>query len=346
MMEVDYLFHFSQEHEKIPIYEIESCLKSQKIKYKIKQRIKSICIITSKQNICKRIIDKLAYTHSCGLFLFKSTTEIEDIKKNLKNIDIFKKIEKKTFRIRVLNLNQKNNYSESLEKFIGKAINDMIPNSKVKLDDPDFEFSGFFSHSDFFFSLKLLNSSRKKIQARPLKNRPFTHPSALDPILTRAMINLSMVPEKSLLLDPFCGTGTTLIEANFLKIQSIGIDIDKKMIEGTLKNLKYYNMDCLGIIHGSFNKNFIKSKKFDAIVGDPPYGRSSSTHKMTVENLISDFFHFAPEILKKDRKICIAMPDTIKIQDILNTNELKIMKIFQVYVHKSLTRQICILNKK
>jgi tRNA (guanine10-N2)-dimethyltransferase len=40
------------------------------------------------------------------------------------------------------------------------------------------------------------------------------------------MINLSQVKEGSLLLDPFCGTGTILIEPSYLKINSVGVDID------------------------------------------------------------------------------------------------------------------------
>jgi len=346
MIEKEYLFHFSQEHENIPIFEIESCLISQKIAYKIKESKKSICIISSKDNICERIINKLAYTHSCGRFLFKSTLELSDIKRNLKKIEILDELNDKSFRIRALNLNQKNKYSESLEKFIGQIIKDIIPNSKVNLMNPDIEFLGFFSKSDFYFCIKYFNSSRKKIQARPLKSRPFTHPSTLDPVLTRAMINLTKVVENSLILDPFCGTGTTLIEANHLKLKSIGIDINKKMIEGTRKNLTYYNMDCLGLIHGNFNKIFLKQEEFDSIVCDPPYGRSSSTHSLTLENLLIDFFHNSAEILKPKGLICMAMPDTINIIDILNENELKIKKIFHFYVHKSLTRQICILEKK
>ena len=84
MIEKEYLFHVSQEHEKIPLEEIESCLSSQNIEFKIKETIKSIYIILSKEKICKKIIHKLAYTHACGEFLFKCTLELSDIKKTLR----------------------------------------------------------------------------------------------------------------------------------------------------------------------------------------------------------------------------------------------------------------------
>ena len=43
--------------------------------------------------------------------------------------------------------------------------------------------------------------------------------------LVRAIINYFDLDDKSTLLDPFCGSGTTLVEARLLGIPSIGIEI-------------------------------------------------------------------------------------------------------------------------
>ena len=43
--------------------------------------------------------------------------------------------------------------------------------------------------------------------------RPFFHPAAIFPKLSRALVNLSRVGAGEVFLDPFCGTGSLLLEA-------------------------------------------------------------------------------------------------------------------------------------
>lgn len=63
----------------------------------------------------------------------------------------------------------------------------------------------------------------------------------LPPKLARIMINLSgATPSESVLLDPFCGSGTVLMEAALLSYkQIIGSDISERAIADTEKNLKW-----------------------------------------------------------------------------------------------------------
>ncbi|MHB8830949.1 MAG: DNA methyltransferase [Patescibacteria group bacterium] len=61
----------------------------------------------------------------------------------------------------------------------------------------------------------------------------------LPPKLARMMVNLAQVPEGGNLLDPFCGSGTVLMEAALATAAKkiIGSDIDAKQITDTLTNL-------------------------------------------------------------------------------------------------------------
>ena len=62
----------------------------------------------------------------------------------------------------------------------------------------------------------------------------------LPPKLARMIVNLSIgnaLPEKSIVLDPFCGSGTVLMEALMLGASSVGSDIAQEAVHGAGKNL-------------------------------------------------------------------------------------------------------------
>lgn len=74
----------------------------------------------------------------------------------------------------------------------------------------------------------------------------------LPPKIARIMVNLALgpiasrSPEKNhslTLLDPFCGSGTILMEAAFSEIQLLGSDTDSQAVTGTQKNLFWLNQE-------------------------------------------------------------------------------------------------------
>lgn len=67
----------------------------------------------------------------------------------------------------------------------------------------------------------------------------------LPPKLARMMINLSgSVPKESVLLDPFCGSGTVLMEASLMGYKGlIGSDISEKAITDSKKNLEWMKLE-------------------------------------------------------------------------------------------------------
>lgn len=75
-------------------------------------------------------------------------------------------------------------------------------------------------------------------------------------------------------LDQFCGSGTTLIEAKLLSRHSIGVDINKTAIDISKKNLdfKYDNETSHTLIQGSaLDLSQIESYSIDLICTHPPY---------------------------------------------------------------------------
>ena len=95
-------------------------------------------------------------------------------------------------------------------------MGDMISkfsHAKVELENPDITVYLIFTDKENFFGF----SKRVKEKTRPKKIK--NHPHELDWKLTRVMINLIGLKEGETVCDPFCGTGTTLLEAESMGIQ-------------------------------------------------------------------------------------------------------------------------------
>jgi tRNA (guanine10-N2)-dimethyltransferase len=84
----------------------------------------------------------------------------------------------------------------------------------------------------------------------------------LPPKLAQIIVNLTNPSPGDTLLDPFCGTGVVLQEAILMGLSARGTDIEPRMVEYTLANLKWLT-----------EKLSIGSADYDAEVGD------ATTHK-------------------------------------------------------------------
>jgi tRNA (guanine10-N2)-dimethyltransferase len=157
--------------------------------------------------------------------------------------------------------------------------------------------------------------------------------------MARALVNLSCADFGDCLLDPFCGTGGILIEADALGIRVIGSDADPVMIAGCRENTSQSSL----IIADATRLPFSDSRA-DAIVTDFPYGQSVCIRNSdTMERL---YHNTLLEISRVLRPGCRAVVVTHRnIADIAD-EYLKILQRHTQRVHKSLTRQILVLKKR
>ena len=251
----------------------------------------------------------LIFRKMSGLFLDEESFDI------LKNA--------KTFSCKVINLSSKRFDPFDLENSMGKMIS-KFSHAKVCLDNPDITIFLILSEKDNFFGF----SKRLTHTKRPVKVK--NHPHELDWKLTRAMINLAALKEGETVCDPFCGTGTTLLEAKSMGIHAIGLDFDKKMCEMTKENLEKNNFEST-VINSDFS-HISKISNFDGIVTDLPYGRASKT-SYNPEKLLQDFI----TILPKKKKFAIMCKKGFE-----KKLRIKPSKTYEIYRHKSLTRIILV----
>ncbi|HRH23511.1 MAG TPA: RsmD family RNA methyltransferase [Candidatus Magasanikbacteria bacterium] len=110
----------------------------------------------------------------------------------------------------------------------------------------------------------------------------------LPPKLARIMVNLSEAPLHSHLLDPFCGSGTVLIEALSLGYTHVsGSDNSEKAVEDSIENTRWFLKDHshakvetrVHLASAEKLENVFKKHSVDVIVSEPYMGKPLRGHE-------------------------------------------------------------------
>ncbi|MBL7051203.1 methyltransferase domain-containing protein [Candidatus Woesearchaeota archaeon] len=287
---------------------------------------KNLLILTT--NKIKNI-NRLAYTKKVYKFLFVST--LKNLEKDMAKFN-WNSIYEKDFSLRI------HNKKNLQEKELAGYIWDKVKKPKVNLTNPKTQIELFIHKKQVFCGL-LINKINPEFEKRHPKIRPSMHPTTLKPRLARAMINLSG-KNSGKLLDPFCGTGGILIEAGLLNYKITGYDLSHYLLQGCEKNLKHYKIKNYKLKH---KDSTTKLEKTNLIVTDLPYGLHSSLfQKNNLKELYSNFLSRAQD--STDNAI-IMFPNKVNIKTLIKKTKFKIRQIFKLRVHRSLTRNIVVLEK-
>ena len=228
-----------------------------------------------------------------------------------------------SFVCRTINLSSKKLSTSSLEKQVGGVLSRRW-GSKVSLSNPHLTVYLIITDSEQY-----IGCADVKIEPK-LPTKIIKHPHELDLKLSRCIVNLSQLKEGKTLCDPFCGTGTILLQAESMGIKSIGIDFDPLMCSITRKNLAA-NQFKSKVINSSYNEIRNIMGTIDAIVTDLPYGIASRS-SVSPKKLVKDFVSTIP----KRKKLVIVYKKGLDVE------EMSKAKKYEIYRHKSLTRVIAV----
>jgi tRNA G10 N-methylase Trm11 len=165
----------------------------------------------------------------------------------------------------------------------------------------------------------------------------------LPPKLARIMVNLARVPKGGTVIDPFCGSGTVLMEAALATVAAkiIGSDIDARQMTDTQTNLVWLEKEnIISEKDGPRFKTFISdvkdvakflpAKSVDAVVtegwlGPPLRGRETAQeikrNATQISQLWSDTLKVLRPILKNNATIVGVFPSFTDGRQIFRTDD-------------------------
>jgi tRNA (guanine10-N2)-dimethyltransferase len=340
-------FLLSGENESLPAAEVKAILEAEGYGFKNDKELDQVLRLESELSCVHAVQIRSAYTRVCALELFVSNANMDGIAKAASETD-FRAVLKsgESFVVRI---NRIKNYADQdlntmvLEGKLGRQILSLTEGTKVNLKNPDKTFIGIVTDDKLVLGLKLTEITSKTFSERRPRKKPFFHPSAMSSKMARCMVNLAHGKAEAIMLDPFCGTGTSLIEATFIGCRALGVDAQYRMILGCRRNLHYFNISAEGLVLGDARK--LPFFKVDCVVTDPPYGRSASTLKSTTKQLVQEVLEASHDLLGTGQRICIASPKTLHIKDVGEELGFRYIESHFAYVHRSLTREIAVFEK-
>lgn len=251
----EYIFILGRDPE-LSLLEIQSYFKARNILFKIKEA-EQAAIISANINP-KKVIKDLGGTQKiakvCDLEDISYSGTSNKIKYAVSSYDSNKDVKdilKQKFKQEKLKATLK--HSSFKTPFL-------MPSESLTVDIEIIVFKNYIGKIVAVFNPKEYEKRDKSMQ-RPL------HTISIR--LAKILINLSGAKEGDTLVDPFCGIGVILMEANLMGINGIGVDKDKNCVRIALRNLKGANARA---VHGDSTRLSSFVKNADACATEPYLG--------------------------------------------------------------------------
>ena len=339
-----FFFILSGEHPTLPLAELKAILQAYATKYKIVGNFYKLVELEADRTQLEAIAGRGGYLDEMGEEVLHTEDNIASIKREVEFTDLEPLLSSQdSFSIRMLRFGgvSKELSRVHLEGYLGKLLAEKT-GAKVDLRSPKKPFRGILAGSLFHLGLIMHQRPKGSIHRRRPRKRAVFHPSTMPPKLARCLVNLSEVRDGETFLDPFCGVGGIAIEASLLGCNVVGVDALSRMVRSARRNLAHFGLKSYGLVRGDARN--LPLRNVDAIATDPPYGTGASTLKSTTKDILASFLPQARSILSPDGKVVFASPLGTGAIDLAESQGFKVFDRHELYVHRSLTREILVLG--
>lgn len=155
-----------------------------------------------------------------------------------------------------------------------------------KLKAPQHRFL-LLGRADGLYFGEILSESQHDYQRHA--HKPFHTSSALPAQLARGMVNLASPPARTI-LDPCCGTGSILLEALALGLETYGYDYNWRMVNMARRNLAHFGYN--GPVQYGDARQI--QQLAEAVVTDLPYGHMHAMDNDMVRAILAHCASLAP----------------------------------------------------
>ena len=319
-MSPQFFFELSGESKDMPLAEAVRCLEAETDSFEIVKSGPGYMIASFDERYLPGIADRIALTHSIGLYLGEYTPD--DIS-GLEGVVL----PEGSFAIRAKRFEgmMKDVDSQGLIRRIGGILS---RHNDVNLREPDTVVRMQMCDSVHLYIEQHVTDT-DLLEKRKVGERPFFSPISLHPKYARALINLTGVRRGGTVLDPFCGTGGIVIEAAEMGMKAMASDFDEEMVIGCQENMDFYGLDFDTIDIGDIGERF---QDVDAICTDPPYGRSTKTGGEDIDHIYSRAGAAIPTSLRKGARAGVVLPHPVEFDSMTLEN------VYLQRVHGSLSR--------
>ena len=121
------------------------------------------------------------------------------------------------------------------------------------------------------------------------RTKPFHTSSSLPAQLARGLVNL-VRPYANTIIDPCCGTGSILLEAQAIGIAVTGGDWNRKMVEMSETNLEHFGYEGRVLLKDA--EQWVTSA--DAVVTNLPYGKNLKASEKGIRDILARVVGLAP----------------------------------------------------
>ncbi len=332
----------SGEHPTLPLSEVCAVMRAEGIKHQPVARHDQLFLVDAGEGVARALLDRSAYAMEGGRLLSHSPASIDEFRRSCEGID-WGLLEGRSFGAKAKRVRRHWECldTQKLQAIVGEAATREC-DAKVDLKAPDIWIRSVITDAGIFTYALDFDSDRHAFSSRKPKTRPYFHPGVLEPKIARAFVNLCGVRRGDIFADPFCGTGGFLIEAATMGVGAFGMDVDRRMVKGSGKNLRHYGLDA-DIVLG--DARALPISKADGIASDPPYGRGTTTLGQGVREVISGFMESAFGVLKVGGRVCTASPIELRPAALATSAGFRLVEEHRMRVHKSLTRSIIVAER-
>ncbi|MGB9806521.1 MAG: DNA methyltransferase [Thermoproteota archaeon] len=331
----DFFVVHAGKYGSLPKSELVGSLEATEANFSLKPGTKYLSRFTCELSKAKESIKRVALSHFLCEELIFQRGSISNLFNLLNKLDL---AEGGSFYVRVNRVEGSIPAEEvsALEREVGSILSEKFK-KKTSFKNPEEIFILHVEDNAYALGKFLEPSERKKLKERQNKTKPKFHASMLPPDLSRALVNLARVKKGDIFLDPFCGMGGVLLEAELIGARAIGVDFKEKMLRGAKENLTFYGAMNYDLIKG--DARFLPVAKSDKVATDPPYGRlSPKLKKEPIVNLYTKFIANLSNIIATGGHFAMVYPKGLEVKTLLNENGFQVISEDDVIAHQKLTR--------